>query len=435
VREGRAWRGVGIAALLALGSANVFGSDLPPWRDLDDLPLPEGVLSAVVQRVEQSIVVEPTAGGPRRGTALPGAKLPVFGAKRGSGCAARWINVGPEAWICQDALTLDASAPIEAAPSSPDSSAGEGRPPTSPTGLPFRYFFVGRDGSTGYSRLSDAEDVAPDQELEPGFAVAVVDEGTKGGARYARTHHGLWIPMRDLSPVGAFGFHGEELADGKLDVAWVVEDRALPLSAPSPGARAPKGAKPRVRWEKVIVLEEKVDKKGGFLRVGDGEWLRARDLRRPKLAPPPSSLRTNERWIDIDLATQTLVALEGDRPVFATLVSTGKGKEGTDTATPKGEFRIWVKLTSSNMDNLEDEEAERYYAIEDVPYVQYFSKGVGLHGAFWHRGFGKVRSHGCVNLAPIDAQRLFAFTSPHLPAGWAAVLPTSVEEGTLVRVR
>jgi len=76
-----------------------------------------------------------------------------------------------------------------------------------------------------------------------------------------------------------------------------------------------------------------------------------------------------------------------------------------------------------------------YYAIEDVPYVQYFAKGVGLHGAFWHRGFGHERSHGCVNLAPLDAQWLFAFTSPHLPAGWTAVLPTSIESGTLVRVR
>jgi lipoprotein-anchoring transpeptidase ErfK/SrfK len=146
-------------------------------------------------------------------------------------------------------------------------------------------------------------------------------------------------------------------------------------------------------------------------------------------------VREGERWIDVELASQTLVAYQGDRPVFATLVSTGKGREGTELATPKGESRIWVKLESSNMDNLEDEEAERYYAIEDVPYVQFFAKGVGLHGAFWHRSFGQVRSHGCVNLAPLDAQRLFSFTSPHLPAGWTAVLPTDVEEGTIVRVR
>jgi lipoprotein-anchoring transpeptidase ErfK/SrfK len=390
------------------------------------MPLPDGVRSAVVQRVEEAILVEPSVTASRRGTALAGARLPVFGAKRGPGCAARWISVGPEAWICQDGLAFESGAPMDAA----------SQVANAPSGLPFRYYFVGRDGATGYSRLADAEDVAPDQEFEPGFAVAVVDEGFKGGERYARTHHGIWIPMRALFAVAPFGFHGEEVTSGKLDFAWVVEDRAPVLSAPQAGARAPKGAKPRVRFEKVDILEEKLDKKGGgFVRVGEGEWLRVRDLRRPAVSAPPKSIRTNERWIDVDLATQTLVAFEGDKPAFATLVSTGKGKEGTDTATPKGEFRVWVKLTSSNMDNLEDEEAERYYAIEDVPYVQFFARGVGLHGAFWHRGFGKVRSHGCVNLAPLDAQRLFAFTSPHLPAGWAAALPSSVEEGTLVRVR
>jgi len=130
-----------------------------------------------------------------------------------------------------------------------------------------------------------------------------------------------------------------------------------------------------------------------------------------------------------------LIAYEGDQPVYATLVSTGKGKQGAYNATPKGVHRIWVKLASSNMDNLEDENANRYYRMENVPYVQFFEKGVGLHGAYWHRSFGNVRSHGCVNLAPLDAQRLFWFTSPRLPAGWTAVLPSDRESGSVVRVR
>ncbi len=67
--------------------------------------------------------------------------------------------------------------------------------------------------------------------------------------------------------------------------------------------------------------------------------------------------------------------------------------------------------------------------------MQFFDKGVALHGAFWHRDFGRVRSHGCVNLAPRDAQWIFDFTSPHLPEGWSAVLPTPLERGTAVRVR
>jgi lipoprotein-anchoring transpeptidase ErfK/SrfK len=353
-----------------------------------------------------------------------GAGLPWFGAKRGSGCAARWISVGPLAWICQDVLAFDARPPIEAGQVSEATAAG---------GLPFRYFFVRQGGTSGYLRLEDAEDVAPDHDFEPGFAVAGVEEGARQSARYVRTHHGFWIPLRDLVPATPIDFHGEDVQEGKIDFAWVVEDRAVVYAAAA--GQPLRSEPPRRRFEKVSILEEKATKGGGYVRIGEKGWLRTRDLRRAAPAPAPSSVRAGERWIDVDLATQTLVAFEGETAVFATLVSTGKGREGSDSETPKGEFRIWVKLASSNMDNLEDEDAARYYAIEDVPYVQYFAKGIGLHGAFWHRAFGHERSHGCVNLAPLDAQRLFAFTSPHLPAGWTAALPTAIEAGTLVRVR
>jgi lipoprotein-anchoring transpeptidase ErfK/SrfK len=117
------------------------------------------------------------------------------------------------------------------------------------------------------------------------------------------------------------------------------------------------------------------------------------------------------------------------------MVSTGKGAQGTATATPRGVHRIWVKLRSSTMDNLDDENASSNFAIEDVPYVQFFHKGVALHAAFWHRHFGRIRSHGCVNLAPLDAQRIFRFTGPRLPAGWSAAFPTEFEPGTTVQVR
>ena len=68
--------------------------------------------------------------------------------------------------------------------------------------------------------------------------------------------------------------------------------------------------------------------------------------------------------------------------------------------------------------------------------MQFFDKAVALHGAFWHHAFGTAHSHGCVNLAPVDARWLFDFTAPHLPAGWSAVLPAGVpDQGTVVRVR
>jgi hypothetical protein len=46
-----------------------------------------------------------------------------------------------------------------------------------------------------------------------------------------------------------------------------------------------------------------------------------------------------------------------------------------------------------------------------------------------------VKSHGCVNLSPLDARWLFDFTGPRLPPGWVAAYPTEGDPGTVVRVR
>ncbi len=151
-------------------------------------------------------------------------------------------------------------------------------------------------------------------------------------------------------------------------------------------------------------------------------------------SPEPIDRLRAERWIDVDRASQTLVAYEGARPVFATLVSTGRGPDGTDTATPPGTHRIWVKMLASDMANTGQGD-DASYSLQEVPYVQFFDRGVALHGTYWHRDFWRVRSHGCVNLSPLDARWLFDFTQPGLPRAWTAVYPTGIDVGTLVRVR
>jgi lipoprotein-anchoring transpeptidase ErfK/SrfK len=264
--------------------------------------------------------------------------------------------------------------------------------------------------------------------------VAIAAERSLDGGHYGQTGHGLWVPMRDLGPARPFTFRGEEIKEARGDripVAWVVADRARVYAKPGGAALT---SRTLVRFEVVQVLDRSDER---FLRIGDGAWVSAKDVRHPTLSDPPAEVdaEAGERWIDVDLETQTLVAYEGRRPVFGTLVSTGKGKPGTPMGTPRGVSRVWVKLLSTDMDNLEDENASRYYRMENVPWVQFFSKGVGLHGAFWHRSFGQVRSHGCVNLAPLDAERLFWWTAPHVPAGWTAALPTAHEGGTVIRVR
>jgi L,D-transpeptidase catalytic domain len=380
----------------------------------------EGVRSVKVLRRDEPLFTEPSLGAARRGAAERGARLPVFELARGGGCSGRWFSVGPLAWICEDGAEASTASPPSEEP-----------PDLTPEGLPHDYYFVGRDGSFGYGDLSVAEEGVPETQLLPGFGVAITREGQKpGGERYGLSTHGFWIPLRDLRRASAPLFRGASVGDA-LDVAWVNADKVRLRK--TPGGQPQKDVVPR--QTRVQVLESRDLGGKTWLRVGEDEWLPASELARPTLGARPSDVKPGERWFDVELATQTVTAYVGDRPVFSTLASTGRGREGSELATPKGEQRIWVKLLASDMDNLENLEQSESYAIQAVPWVMYFKKGVGLHGTFWHRAFGRVQSHGCVNLSPADAERLFHFASPRLPSGWTAALPTIYDQGSLVRVR
>jgi lipoprotein-anchoring transpeptidase ErfK/SrfK len=151
----------------------------------------------------------------------------------------------------------------------------------------------------------------------------------------------------------------------------------------------------------------------------------------PELQPIPKGLKAYDRWIDVDLSDQTLVAYQGQRPVFATMVSTGKkGSAEESFQTPTGRFRIYNKQVTSTMDGTTATDGN--YAIQDVPWVMYFEGSYALHGAFWHQSFGRVRSHGCVNLGPSDARWLFFWTTPFLPEGWHGVNGTDDSPGTTI---
>lgn len=407
--------------LLAAGFAAAARADpAPPWTEPGDVPLPSWMVSAIPKKDDTPLFAAPGRTDERRGTLRADAvRAPVFGAKRAKDCQSRWLLVGPSAWACSDLLEASGDPP------------GAAPRPREEAGLPFRYWFAGPRGAEGFTVTSHIEDGTPDFELDAGFSIATVADVTIGGERFLRTHRGGLVRARDLFPARPSPFRGETL-DGKLDVGWVVADRTTVWDGVGP---AKKAAGTLVRFEKISAREHKPP----WVRVSDdgapARWVAARDVAVPSPAAPPAEAAQGERWIDVELASQTLVAYEGPRPVYATLVSTGR--PGPDTATPKGVHRIWVKLESSDMDNLDADVAEpdKRFSLEDVPYVQFFDGSVGLHAAFWHAAFGRTRSHGCVNLAPEDAAWLFRFTAPHLPAGWSAVLPTARDPGTPVRVR
>lgn len=229
-------------------------------------------------------------------------------------------------------------------------------------------------------------------------------------------------------------------------------------------------------------------------------WLQADDIGivSPPAAWPEAAEK-GQKWIDVSLVQQTLVLYVGKRAVYATLVSTGQDRLGdpkTSKATPRGEFRIRSKHVAAAMDSEEnstvlggtrtgesapklsadeDETIERLtkadkegkalstedrrrlenikkgrrpeygitmrrgsqnYELRDVPWIQYFASGYAIHGAYWHDVFGIPRSHGCINLSPVDAHAVFAWTEPQLPEGWHGLnVGPETGEGTVVVVR
>ena len=227
-------------------------------------------------------------------------------------------------------------------------------------------------------------------------------------------------------------------------------------------------------------------------------WIRGRDLavaEAPSVLPAPAE--KGEKWLDISLTQQTLVLYEGKKAVYATLVSTGRDKLGdpkTTLATPRGSFRLTSKHIAAAMDSeenstvaggtrahsapssgasaattlrlkaaeakgvkLDEDDARRLlnikkgrdpeygitmrrgasdFELRDVPWIQYFAAGYALHGAYWHDVFGTARSHGCVNLAPIDGRYVFSWTDPPVPPGWHGInVGSDMGEGTAVEIR
>lgn len=190
-----------------------------------------------------------------------------------------------------------------------------------------------------------------------------------------------------------------------------------------------------VTWRSWHSLTGKTKPAGGirYLESKDDHWLRADQIVQiERLTELPRWAARGTKWIDVSILNQTLVAYEGDRAVFATLVSTGAdGLMDHDLthATIQGSFLIHTKHVSVTMDG--DEQGDEF-DLRDVPFVQYFTEGYALHGAYWHDDFGTPRSHGCVNLAPHDAAWLFGWTDPRVPSGWHAAL--ELKRGTVVYI-
>jgi len=289
------------------------------------------------------------------------------------------------------------------------------------------YVVVGPAGATAYDAPPLQPVGARGTHLGRGFGFMVAAERTAGGRPYVQLRDGRWLAASEVTRARPSSFTGYHLAQGeRLDFGWVVVAAAPVYASAALDPAQTMGSRP---YHARVLLAGPCRANACPLAAG---WVRAADLAIPRPTPRPPDVSPTEGWLDVDLSSQTLVAYGGDQPRFATLVSTGFAPEGSPLATPTGTFRIRSKHDVVRMDNLEHTDVEPY--AYDVPLTQYFHEGKALHAALWHDQFGHPRSHGCINLAPRDAEWLFAFTSPTLGPGAPEVLATTAHPGTTVHV-
>jgi len=402
-----------IAALALCWPMTAFAE---PTAGQTAVPAPYWAKSIEVVNDGSPVMVEPDSESRRRGTVGAGTRLGfkrrVFGKSCSTGA---WYETTDLLYICE--------ANVEPSPNLPgpgmDEWAANGKR------LPQRYAFVKFDGTRAYAHPSDYFRNDYVEAFGKSFGIVITGEQVYQGIEFVRTRRHLWIERGSVHFVEGSPFVGEKLEPGRaLDIAWVSKRPAKVFDKPH--------GRTLERLDRHTLVHIQSEK-GRWVRLRSGGWMQRAALARPELMPPPDGVGPTDRWIDIDIEQQLLVAYEGPTPAFATLVSTGRNTK--ESETPRGVFQIWVKLDYSDMDDLERTDVDKNYAIQDVPWVQFFKGSYGFHAAFWHDDFGRRRSHGCINLSPGDARYLFSFTHPVLPPGWNAILPVPEDRPTTVQVR
>lgn len=267
--------------------------------------------------------------------------------------------------------------------------------------VPYSYARVVQDDAAVYGHPSEAALRLPQKRsLGVGFVwVTVQGKATYDGQDYYQINTGEYVLAQVLDFYQPSSFQGVAPAEQPQGpFAWVLTS-VQPSRTPAGEADTEAPVYRRYQLVQILSTEQIGDQV--WYAIGPDQWINQVAVGKVTPSAAPEGVAPGEKWIDVDLFEQTLAAYEGERLVYATLVSSGL--RGWDT--PTGLNRVWLKVAAGKMSGAEGR--PDYYFLEDVPWTMYFNKDVALHTAYWHDGFGYKHSHGCVNLPLRDAQWLF----------------------------
>ena len=291
------------------------------------------------------------------------------------------------------------------------------------------------NGGSRIPNLSGRVDGPKAGEFARHNGISFIDSMLWEGRRYNVSLDLRVMPADRFRPIRGSDFHGVRIPEDAKPPFAIVKSKKAKMVHEQAGHLV---AGELLPWRSVVAItgKQRVARGRYYEEIEGGDWVATDEVTRVDVVKKmPGWANDGEKWLDINVTRQTLVAYEGTKPVYATLVSTGEaGLEDPSTtkATKRGIFRIHTKYLTATMDSrVVGEEFE----LRDVPYVQYFTEGYALHAAYWHDVFGQPKSHGCINLAPEDARRLFFWTGPQVPPGWhGASAGNAGKTGTVVFV-
>jgi hypothetical protein len=281
--------------------------------------------------------------------------------------------------------------------------------------------------------------------IHGGSTVAYVREFDHEGRTYFLTWDQAIVPKDRVKPYPKSMFHGLVLGkDAQLPLAFFRQKPRPKWKRGDDGRLAQTGETwPRHGWVELTGARVEQDGKKFVETKEPGIYAKFEDaqvIEQVKEAPWLGEKNPDlQKWVDIRVLEGTLVAYQGLQPVYATLISPGRGGipyEGIDpiktASTPTGIFRVDGKFRTATMVSSTDENLIH----SEVNWVMNFHGPHALHGAYWHDAWGEKKSGGCVNLAPVDAKWVFDWTDPPVPEGWYGL--RAVQEfgrSTIVRVR
>jgi hypothetical protein len=275
------------------------------------------------------------------------------------------------------------------------------------------------------------------RQVLPLSTVAYVREPRLSASDWLLTADLLWVPRARVTPYPEVTFHGIELGETALPVAFFRKEGALKYRKDETGKLRKSDATFALHALVPLDAEPQVQHGERYFRVrGADDYVREIEAVLPSpQTRTPWNARVGEEdrtgrapknarhtWLEVSVQGGWLIAYEGTRAVYATLVSPGRGglpAPGVDplvtAATPLGTFPISGKLATITL------ESPGEYVHADVPWTQNFEKPYAIHTAYWHDNWGNPQSGGCINVSPIDGKWLFEFSEPALPEGWHAV--------------